>query len=309
MRARSTRRIVAVSSCTLATLASFAFAATASAQDLPKGLAKDDPATKGTTDVTTDTFEGGKKDDPEKAKDTTELSIAAGGLAASGNSKLLALTTASTFRLRREQNQFSAVLAGNYTRTGPPGGGESVTTVENIQGKTRYDRFLSGEFGVFLGVQGRRDRFQGLNLRLQVDPGVFYYFIDEASQQLWSELGYDLLYDIRRDDSIFDAAGNRLKDAKGDDLGKTKTVHSGRLFVGYSNKLNDAVTFTLGLEYLQALKDTTFWKFNGDAAITSKLGKRFSLATSFSLRYDHEPLPGKQKTDTITALNLVYTML
>ena len=281
----------------------------AQAQDLPKGTAKDDPATKGTTDVTTDTFEAGKKDDPEKAKDTTELSIAAGGLSASGNSKLAAFTTVGNFRLRREQNQFSAVLAGNYTRAAPPGGGESVTTVENFQGKTRYDRFLSGEFGVFLGLQGRRDRFQGLALRMQIDPGVFYYFIDQQSQQLWTEVGYDYLHDIRRNDSIVDAAGNPLPDANGDPLSKTKTVHSGRLFAGYSNKLNEAVTFTLGLEYLQALKDTTFWKFNGDAALTSKLGKRFSLATSFSLRYDHQPLPGKEKTDTITALNLVYTML
>ena len=299
-------RFIAISSCALALLLP---AAAARAQDLPKGTAKDDPASKGTTDVTTDSFEAGKKDDPEKAKDTTELAISAGGLAASGNSKLLALTTASTFRLRREENQFSAVLAGNFTRVGPPGGGESVTTVENIQGKSRYDRFLSGEFGVFLGLQGRRDRFQGLNLRLQVDPGVFYYFVDEASQQLWTEVGYDLLHDIRRDDSIVDATGNRLLDSNGDPLAKTKTVHSGRLFAGYSNKLNEAVTFTLGLEYLQALKDTTFWKFNGDAAVTSKLGKRFSFATALSLRYDHEPLPGKQKLDTITSLNLVYTML
>jgi putative salt-induced outer membrane protein YdiY len=300
-------RGIALSSCAVALLLS---AATARAEDLPKGTAKDAPASKGTTDVTTDSFEAGKKDDPAKAKDTTELAISAGGLAASGNSKLLALTTASTFRLRREQNQFSAALAGNYTRVGPPDGGESVTTVENIQGKSRYDRFLSGGFGVFLGLQGRRDRFQGLNLRLQVDPGVFYYFIDEASQQLWTELGYELQYDIRRDDSIVDdRTGNPLLDPKGDPLTKTKTVHSGRLFAGYSNKLNDAVTFTLGLEYLQALKDTTYWKFNGDAALTSKLGKSFSLATTFSLRYDHEPLPKKEKTDTITSLSLVYTLL
>jgi putative salt-induced outer membrane protein len=300
-------RVIAVSSCASAMML---YAAAVNAQDLPKGTAKDEPASKGTTDVTTDKFEAGAKDDPEKAKDTTELAISAGGLAASGNSKLLALTTASTFRLRREQNQFSALLAGNYTRTGPPGGGDSVTTVENIQGKSRYDRFISGEFGAFLGVQGRRDRFQGLNLRLQIDPGVFYYFVDQASQQLWTELGYDLLHDIRRNDALFDpVTGNRLNDAKGDPLAKTKTVHSGRLFAGYSNKLNEAVTFTMGIEYLQALKDTTFWKLNGDAAVTSKLGGRFSLATAFSLRYDHEPLPGKQKLDTITSLSLVYTML
>jgi putative salt-induced outer membrane protein YdiY len=293
----------------LATFAVALFACgVANAEDLPKGTAADVPASTGATDINKGGFEGAAKDDAEKAKDTTELSIAAGGLASSGNSKSLALTTSSTFRLRREENQFSAALAGNYSRAAI-GDAPSVTTVENVQGKSRYDRFVAKNFSVFLGLQGRRDRFQGLDLRLQVDPGVGYYFVDEAAHQLWTELGYDLLHDIRRSDAIVDATGAPLLDAKGDPLAKTKTVHSGRLFLGYSNKLNEAVTFTMGLEYLQAIKDTTFWKLNGDAALTSKLAGKFSLATAFSLRYDHAPLPGKKQLDTVTSLNLVYTLL
>jgi putative salt-induced outer membrane protein YdiY len=46
-----------------------------------------------------------------------------------------------------------------------------------------------------------------------------------------------------------------------------------------------------------------------DAKLTSKIGAGFSLATSFSRRYDNEPLPGKEKLDTITAINLVYKIL
>jgi putative salt-induced outer membrane protein YdiY len=92
-------------------------------------------------------------------------------------------------------------------------------------------------------------------------------------------------------------------------LDKTKSVHSGRFFVGYDNQLNEAATFTLGLEYLQGLDDTSIHRFNGDARLTSKIGSGFSLATSFSLRYDNTPLPGKEKLDTITAVNLVYKIL
>ncbi len=271
------------------------------AEDVPTGTSEAAKATKGTTDVTSEgKFEGGSKFDPE-AKDATELSISAGGLSASGNSKLLALTTASTFRFRRIDNQLSAALAANYTKSGVAGA-DAVTTVENFQGKTRYDRFLSGDFAVFLGVQGRRDRFQGLDFRIQIDPGVAYYFVNQKSQQLWTEVGYDFLHDIRRDDALLDPTTGITAD-------KTKTVHSGRLYVGYSNKLNEAVTFVAGVEYLQAIKDTTNWKLAGDAALTSKLAGNFSLATAFSLRYDHNPLAGKQTTDTITSLSLVYTLL
>ena len=64
---------------------------------------------------------------------------------------------------------------------------------------------MAGSFAVFGAVSARHDRFQGLELRINLDPGVSYYFIDEEKQQLWLEGGYDFQHDIRRDDAIADA--------------------------------------------------------------------------------------------------------
>jgi putative salt-induced outer membrane protein YdiY len=118
---------------------------------------------------------------------------------------------------------------------------------------------------------------------------------------------------VRRDDalSVVDGTGLPVLDSAGAPLlvDKSKTVHSGRLFFGYSNKLNDAVTFDAGAEYLQGISDTTFWKWNGDAALTSKLAGKFSVATALSVRYDHAPLPGKETTDITTSISLIYTLL
>lgn len=290
----------------LAFAAALSLVSVARADELPSGTAKAAPATKGTTDITATGFVAAVPavDD----KDTTELSISAGALSASGNSRLLSLTTASTFRLRREKNQVSAALAANYSRTAAPGA-DMQTTVENYQGKSRYDRFVVAEFSAFFGVQARRDRFQGLEGRFQLDPGVAYYFVDEEKLQLWGEVGYDLLHDVRREDALVNDKGAAILDADGAPLRKTKTVHSGRLFAGYSNKMNENLTLTFGLEYLQALTDTTLWKLNGDVALTSKIADKFALATAFSLRYDHAPLPGKEKLDTTTSFSLVYTLL
>jgi putative salt-induced outer membrane protein len=277
----------------------------ANAQDLPKGTSDANaPVSKGTTDVTSDGFQAAAHRDPD-AKDATELSLSGGGLSSSGNSRLVATTANGQTRIRREDNQFSAIVAANYTRTALPGT-DLQTTVENYQGKARYDRFFLDNWTAFLGVQGRRDRFQGLALRMQVDPGVGYYFINEAAHLLWVEVGYDLLYDIRRDDSldVFDDKGLLIEH-----LPKTKTVHSGRLFLGYTNKLNDAVTFQGGVEFLQALTDSHIRRVNGDMSLSSKLAGKFSAATSFQIRYDNDPLPGKEKVDTATSLNLVYTVL
>ena len=287
--------------------AAMASVAPVRAQSLPQGTSSQAPASTGTTDVTAQKFESVMPyGDPEKAKDATELSVGAGGLASTGNARLLALTGYGQFRLRREGNQLSAALAANYSRTRPPGL-PAQTTVENLQAKTRYDRFFLVDATGFLGVQARNDRFQGLDLRLQIDPGVGYYFINDSKQLFWAEIGYDYLHDIRRDEDriVKDAMGMPT----GEILDKTSTVHSGRLFVGYDNQLNEAVTFTLGVEYLQGLSDGDVRRFNGDAKLSSKIGGGFSLATSFSLRYDNTPVAGKEKLDTVTSVNLVFKVL
>lgn len=288
-----------------ALLATLTLTTVALAQEGPaKGTATSATVTKGATEVNAEGFQAGPKKDPAE-KDATELSIGAGALSTTGNSRNLALTSLATFRLRRTDNQFSAFAAANYGRAGAPGK-EVATTAENIQGRARYDRFITTDFALFLGVQARRDRFAGLDLRTQIDPGIAYYFLNQEKLLLWTELGYDLLHDVRRNDAraVVDKAGVQT-----DYLPKTRTNHSGRLFLGYTNKLNEAVTVTMGVEYLQALTDVKLYRINGDLSISSKLGKNFALATAFSARYDRGALPGKEKLDTITTVNLVYTVL
>lgn len=283
-----------------ATLAALAASATAAAQ--PAGLMKQDAATSGKTDVAAEGFQAAEKDQ-EDAKDATEAKLLAGGLMSTGNSRSLAATGSGLLRVRRGANQLSAAAAVNYSRSAAKPGEDMQTTVENYQGKVRYDRFVSKHVALFLSTSARRDRFQGLDLRLNLDPGVAYYFIDEKTHQLWTEVGYDLQYDVRRDDNIAAAALN------GETVDKTEVQHSGRVFVGYSNSLNEHVKFNTGLEYLQGLPETERWRLNWDVGLSSSIGGDFSLATTFSLKYDHHPLPAVKELDTVTALNLVYTVM
>jgi putative salt-induced outer membrane protein YdiY len=274
----------------------------AAAQGAPAGVMKHDAASSGTSDVATDGF-ASTTTDKKDANDVTEAKIQAGGLSASGNSRSLALTSLGTVRARRGANEFSAAAAANYGRSAAKPSDPVETTIENYQGKVRYDRFVSDPLAVFTSLSARRDRFQGLDLRLNLDPGLAYYFIQNPKHQLWAEAGYDLQYDIRRDSAIADAL------VAGTVLVKAKTRHSARLFAGYQNSLNDAVTFNTGLEYLQGLPETQFWRFNWDVGLTAAIATKFSLATTFSLRYDNQPLIGIKSTDTITAVNLVYQLL
>lgn len=279
----------------------FALSATAAAQSAPAGTMKQDAASSGKTEVASSGFATVAKN--EHLTDTTEAKVQAGAVLATGNARSLAVTSLGSFLARRGMNELSLAGAANYGRSSSKAGEPVETTMENYQGKLRYDRFLSERFAVFTALSARRDRFQGLDLRLNLDPGLAYYFVQEPKQQLWAEVGYDLQFDIRRKGVIAAAA------AEGNALEKTDTRHSGRLFAGYKSALNEAVSFNTGVEYLQGLADTEFWRLNWDLGFTAAIATRFSLATTFSLRYDNHPLVGVEKTDTLTAVNLVYTLL
>ena len=292
--------------CALAFLSAGLFLSRTSHADdaLPDSLVKPSNASSGNTDVATSGFEKAEKPpDPKTAKDATELQLSAGGLASAGNSRSIAATSAGKFRLRRESNQVGAAVAANFARSAAKRGDALETTVENFQGKLRYDRFLAGSLAVFGAVSARHDRFQGLALRLNFDPGVEYYFVDEEKEQLSAEVGYDLQYDVRTNEVIAAAA------ATGTDLGKHDTRHSTRAFVGYANHVNQAVTLATGLEYLQGLDNAKNYRLNWDGSVASSVGNGFSIATTVTVRYDHNPLPNIEKTDVITSLSLVYQLL
>ena len=269
---------------------------------LPDSLVKSTKASEGKTEVATSGFEKSDRTKPD-SKDATELEVSAGGLASAGNSRSIAATAAGKFRLRRDADQVGAALAANYGESAINKGEGLQTTVENFQGRVRYDRFLAGSFAAFGAVSARHDRFQGLELRINLDPGVSYYFIDEDKQQLWAEGGYDFQHDIRRDDAIAAALADNYH------LGKTNDRHSVRAFVGYSSVLSDTVKVATGLEYLQGLSPATNYRFNWDGAVTSAVGKSFSIATAVSVRYDHNPIPGVENTDIVTSISLVYHLL
>lgn len=295
--------MIRISSLTPACASALLLTSTAFAQSLPQGASEQKPASEGKTQVANQGFQAAAR--PGEDKDVSEAQLAAGGLITEGNSKQLALTGAATFKLRRGKSQYSAAAALNFARASskdtPQQGMQ--TTVENLQGNARYDYFFAEHWSAFLSVSAWRDRFQGLDLRLNLDPGIAYYLIAEKKQQLWFEGGYDLQYDIRRDAEIEAAA------AEGQALAKTDVTHSARLFAGFQNKVNERVGFSTGLEYIQSVETLHKWRLNWNAALTSNIAGRFSTAVTLSLRYDNAPLPGVQTTDILTAFNLVYALM
>jgi putative salt-induced outer membrane protein len=266
---------------------------------LPADTIKPKAATTGKTDIDDSTFANGNAIPEENEQYATEGAISLGGLFATGNARTIALTSAAKLRLRRYESQITTAAAWNFARSAKTGELAAVTTVENYQALGRYDLFLTPHVSLFLQSTVRRDRFQGLDFRLNVDPGVAYHFIQTTNQRLVVELGYDLQYDIRRDEDRF---------AVTPPVAKTRALHDVRAFLGYENKLYTEVSFIAGLEYLQNFQTPELYRMIFDTGLKSTIRGRLAVAATYTMRYENLPLPGIVRADSLASVALVYTL-
>ncbi|MBL4684244.1 MAG: DUF481 domain-containing protein [Nannocystaceae bacterium] len=284
----------------------------AEANDVPEGSTSQDAASSGATELETQ----GKfaAADERTAEDATDLEISAGALLSTGNARTFQATANGRFRLRRGRHQFGSAAAGNYGRAAADVDSPVETTVSNIQGMVRYDYFFAKRWAAFLMTTGRNDRFQGLDLRLNIDPGVAFYALTNPKHRLWFEAGYDFQFDDRRLDAILADVPVDPDDPDGETrrvalVDERATNHAVRLFAGYSNQLSDLVSLDTGLEYLQSVLVAKRLRLNWVNSVTASLGNRIGLATTFTLRYENQPLPGVKKLDTITAFLLTVKFI
>jgi putative salt-induced outer membrane protein len=269
------------------------------------------PATTGTTEVEgSGKFAKAAAVDETTADDATEFNLGAGGLLSTGNARAGSVTGSTTLRVRRKKHQFSAAFAANYGRAAPDAVSDVQTTVHNEQGRVRYDYFVHPRISLFAMLTARHDPFQGLQARVNVDPGVAFYLVNDKRNRLWTEVGYDFQFDRFTEEATFakDEEGAILLDENGDPIvaiERQRMNHAARLFGGYANNISDSATFSTGLEYLQSVLIAERWRVNWDVAITASLVNRLAISFTFTARMDNDPAPGIRKVDTITAVSLI----
>ena len=268
------------------------------------------PVTSGTTEVAKEGKEKAVLPEGEVV-DATELSIQGGGLLAGGNARTFALTASTRFLLRRNVHEFHANAAMNYAQSSPPATDGAArpaaeATVENFQGRLRYDHFFHPRASAFMAVSLRRDRFQGLDLRLGLDPGVSAYAVRSPGLKLWGELGYNFQFDLFDTDA--EAARLGLVPVP-DPLG-SRVDHNVRAFLGYQHRLDERLSLDVGLEGFKSVVTQTAYRVNFGAQLTTQLFDRFSFAVGVLSLYNNDPgVPGVEKLDVQSSLSFVYSLL
>jgi hypothetical protein len=273
----------------------------------------------------------GKKDDVKEVKDVTWVAKGEAGLVqTTGNSRNTTITVGANALRKDKDNKLELTLALTYaratTRIANDANGDgmidanelttqTVTSAENALAKLRYDRYLTGSDALYVtGIAGL-DKPAGVNFAGGGQVGYSRSLYADRCRQLLGELGYDLTY-------IKLAAGT------------SSTIHSGRAFAGYKQKLAEKASVEASAEALFNLNSVTFGmrtanafgdtRVIGHVGVTAGLSAKVSLNASFDVRYTNFPAPVPkignlpfapgfeplaEETDTITKVSLIVSFL
>jgi putative salt-induced outer membrane protein YdiY len=88
-------------------------------------------------------------------------------------------------------------------------------------------------------------------------------------------------------------------------VGANRSYAAARAGIGYKWAFSRTAVFTNDTSYQRDLSDSSNWILSDKAAIAAALTATFSLKASYTLLYNHEPVPTFKRTDTATAVALV----
>ena len=171
--------------------------------------------------------------------------------------------------------------------------------MKNLNAKARYDFFFTPTDGAFLATAFRWDPFAGIKRRNQFQIGYLRYFFVEEKHRFWGEIGYDLTIDYLGALPMMEPPED-----------PHQTLHSARLFIGYENQLNEAVTYLGGVEGLLNVEDPKYVRVNWDNALRSSIAGALKVELKFRLAWDRKAKErGAEQVDTATIVSLLYTLI
>ncbi len=260
-----------------------------------------------------------------------KASAQAGLVLTSGNSRTTTATVGATASRKAGDDKLSAEVTGAYARSEvfvpidanmdgdvDPGeiGTAEATTTKAWSVKARYDRFFTTHNSAFVTARLGADEPAGKRLLVGAQVGYSRQLFKNAVHEVLGEAGYDFSYED------YVAAGDAI------------SIHSARLFAGYSATLSEATGVQTSLELLVNLNEEDApggsvgagddTRLTGKASLTTKLSKDVSFRFSFAARYDHAPAPRPpfagvlfapdfvplaEKLDTQTEVALIVNLL
>lgn len=185
------------------------------------------------------------------------------------------------------QWKHSAFLAALYAESEDSVTNERETSAERYEARWQSDYRITPRAFWFGGLRYERDEFSGFDYQASVTSGFGYRFIDTERTKFQGQagIGYRQMQDS-------------LTGQKDDDV-----VYRGDL--GFEHRLTANTKLTDKL-IVEAGADNTF--AGNDLAIEVKMNERLGLSVGYGVRYNSDPPPGLESTDTLMTVNLTFSI-
>jgi putative salt-induced outer membrane protein YdiY len=218
-----------------------------------------------------------------------------GFLQSAGNTEAASANTKFdlTHESRRWLNNFA--VAALYSENA------EFATAERYEARYQTDYKINDKLSWFAALRGEQDRYSGFAYQATASTGASYKFIDSPTTKLTASLGAGYK-EFREEILVKSDAGevlDRIEGETGDDVVGTLSGNYEHAFTE-NTKLTDKLLAEYG---------STNTAVQNDIALQVNMTRTFALAVGFGIRYNSNPPPLAESTDTLTTINLVYNIL
>ena len=163
---------------------------------------------------------------------------------------------------------------------------EEVVSAQSLASLARLSRVLNTRLQAYGQHAYLRDLFAGVEQRNIVEGGMSYLLMEAGRHRLFGDAGLGYLNERRTTQQNLSTP-----------LGTAGTRY--RLRISETSDLTDDLLTSFDFD------ENGTWRLNHAIALTARIAGIFSLKVSNQLRFVDEPVPGFERTDSITSAALV----
>ncbi|HKU89697.1 MAG TPA: DUF481 domain-containing protein [Steroidobacteraceae bacterium] len=173
-------------------------------------------------------------------------------------------------------------------------------TAERYEARYQADLKMTAKLSWFFGLRGEEDRFSGFAYQATASTGVTYQFIDSPTTKLDTSVGIGYRR-LQPQILIETDAGEVLQRIKGEeDSEPVATLGS-----NYEHSFTESTKIT---NKLLAEFGSDNNSLQDDIALAVNMTDTLALAVGIGVRYNSDPPPLAESTDTLFTVNLVYNI-
>lgn len=178
--------------------------------------------------------------------------------------------------------------------------GEEFSTAERYEAGYQLDKKITDRLSWFVGLRGEQDRFSSFAYQTTASAGVSYKFIDSPATKFNGSAGAGYRR-AKGQELIKSDAGEVIDRIEGDIESEPVAILSST----FEHSFTESTKLT---NKFLAESGSSNTAVQNDIALSVSMTQSLALAVGLGVRYNSDPPPLAESTDTLTTVNLVYTI-